>query len=82
MVTSSFINRLSQAIDQIEKRSQPPRPWKVVKMRRGYNEDPDVAQIATTRSIPRIGTRMSVSSTFAMMRNWPTRARLRLPGKP
>jgi hypothetical protein len=43
MVTSSIINRLSHAIDQIEKRSQPPRPFKVVKIRRGWNEDADVA---------------------------------------
>ena len=44
MVTSSIINRLSHAIDQIEKRSQPPRPFKVVQIRRGYAEDPDVAR--------------------------------------
>ncbi len=43
MVTTSIINRLSQAIDRIEKRSQPPRSFKVVKIRRGWNEDPDVA---------------------------------------
>ena len=43
MVATSFINRLSHAIDQIEKRSQPPRPFRVVKIRRGWNEDPDVA---------------------------------------
>ena len=43
MVTSSIINRLSHAIDQIEKRSQPARPFKVVKIRRGWNEDPNVA---------------------------------------
>jgi len=42
MVTASFINRLSQAVDRIENRSQP-RPWKVVTVRRGYKEDPDVA---------------------------------------
>ena len=44
MVTASFINRLSQAVDQIEKRSQQNRPWKVVKVRRGYKEDPDAAE--------------------------------------
>ena len=44
MVTASFINRLSHAIDQIEKRSQPARPFKVVTIRRGYTEDPDVAR--------------------------------------
>ena len=42
MVTASYINRLSRAIDEIEKRSQP-RPWKVVTVPRGYHEDPDVA---------------------------------------
>ena len=43
MVTASFINRLSQAVDRIENRSQP-RPWKVVTVPRGYNEDPDAAR--------------------------------------
>jgi hypothetical protein len=44
MVTSSIINRLSRAIDQIEKRSEPARPFKVVTIRRGYHEDPAVAR--------------------------------------
>ena len=44
MVTASFISRLSQAIDQIEKRLQQNRPWKVVKVRRGFKEDPDAAK--------------------------------------
>ena len=43
MVTASFINRLSQAVDLIEKRSQQNRPWKVVTVRRGLKEDPDAA---------------------------------------
>ena len=43
MVTASFINRLSHAVDQIEKRSKQNRPWKVVTVRRGYNEDGDAA---------------------------------------
>ena len=43
MVTASFINRLSQTVDRIENRSQP-RPWKVVTVPRGYNEDPDAAR--------------------------------------
>ena len=43
MVTASFINRLSHAVDEIEKRSQP-RPWKVVTVPRGYHEDPDAAR--------------------------------------
>ncbi len=42
MVTASFINRLSQAVDRIESQSQP-RPWKVVTVPRGYHEDPDFA---------------------------------------
>ena len=44
MVAASFINRLSHAIDQIEKRSQPARPFRVVTVRRGLKEDPDVAR--------------------------------------
>ena len=44
MVNASFINRLSQAVDLIEQRSQQNRPWKIVKVRRGWKEDPDVAQ--------------------------------------
>ena len=42
MVTTSFINRLSQAVDRIESQSQP-RPWKVVTVPRGYHEDADAA---------------------------------------
>jgi hypothetical protein len=42
MVTTSFINRLSQAVDRIESQRQP-CPWKVVTVRRGYHEDPDAA---------------------------------------
>ena len=42
MVTTSFINRLSQAVDRIESRSQP-RPWKVVTVPRDYHEDADAA---------------------------------------
>ena len=44
MVTTSFINRLSHAVDVIENRSQQGRPFKVVKVRRGYDEDPDAAR--------------------------------------
>jgi hypothetical protein len=43
MVTASFINRLSRAVDLLENRSQP-RPWKVVQIRRNLDEDPDVAR--------------------------------------
>ena len=59
MVTASLISRLSQAVDQIEKRRKQNRPWKVVTVRRGYNEDGMRREIATSRPIPRIGTRMS-----------------------
>jgi hypothetical protein len=43
MVTVSSINRLVQAIDRIERQSQP-RPWKVVQIYCGYGEDMDVAR--------------------------------------
>ena len=43
MVTASLINRLSHAVDLIEQRIQQNRPWKVVSVRRGYEEDPDAA---------------------------------------
>jgi hypothetical protein len=44
MVTVSFINRLSHAVDVIENRSQQGRPFKVVQVRRRYDEDPDAAR--------------------------------------
>ncbi len=43
MVNASLISRLSHAVDAIESRSQQNRPWKIVKVRRGYGEDPDAA---------------------------------------
>ena len=43
MVNGSLISRLSHAVDLIEKRSQQGRPFKVVTVRRGYEEDPDAA---------------------------------------
>lgn len=43
MVATSFINRLSEAVDRIEIRSRP-RPWKVVQIYCGYDEDMDVAR--------------------------------------
>ena len=43
MVTASFISRLSQAVDRIENEIQP-RPWKVVQIYCGYDEDMDVAR--------------------------------------
>ena len=42
MVTASLINRLSHAVDQIERRTQQ-KPWKVVRVRRGWQEHGDVA---------------------------------------
>ena len=43
MVNASLISRLSQAVDLIEKRSQQNRPWKVVEVRRGFEENADAA---------------------------------------
>ena len=43
MVNPSLISRLSHAVDQIEQRMQQNRPWKIVKVRRGYREDGDAA---------------------------------------
>ena len=44
MVNTSLISRLSHAVDLIEKRMQRDRPWKVVKIRRGPEENPDAAR--------------------------------------
>ena len=44
MVTASFINRLSQAVDQIENRLKQNHPWKVVTVRRGLHEDGNAAR--------------------------------------
>ena len=44
MVTVSSIHRLSHAVDVIENRSQQGRPFKVVRIPRGYDEDPDAAR--------------------------------------
>ncbi len=43
MVSASVISRLSQAVDQIEKRLKRNRPWKVVQVRCSYHEDRDAA---------------------------------------
>ena len=43
MVNASLISRLSHAVDEIEKRSQQNRPWKVVTVRRGLHEDGNAA---------------------------------------
>ena len=44
MVNASFINRLSQAIDVIEQRSQQKRPLTIIKIRCGFDEDREVAR--------------------------------------
>ena len=44
MVNASLISRLSHAVDLIERRRQQNRPWKVVKVRRGLEEDSDAAR--------------------------------------
>jgi hypothetical protein len=44
LANASLISRLSHAVDLIEERSQQNRPWKVVTVRRGLNEDPDAAR--------------------------------------
>ena len=44
MVNTSLISRLSHAVDLIEKRMPRDRPWKVVKIRRGLEENPDAAR--------------------------------------
>jgi len=44
MVNASLSSRLSLAADLIEKRSQQGRPFKVVTVRRRYDEDPDAAR--------------------------------------
>ena len=44
MVTASFINRLSQAVDQIEKKLKQDRPLKVVHVRCSFGEDRNVAR--------------------------------------
>ena len=44
MVNASFINRLSRAVDLIEKRIEQNRPLKVVKVRCGRGEDRNAAE--------------------------------------
>ena len=43
MVNASLISRLSHAVDEIERRSQQNRPWKVVTVRRDLHEDGNAA---------------------------------------
>jgi hypothetical protein len=44
MVTTSFISRLSHAVDVIENRSQQGHPFKVVQVRCGISEDRNAAR--------------------------------------
>ena len=44
MVTTSFISRLSRAVDLIEQRSQQNRPLKIVKVRCGFDESRTAAR--------------------------------------
>ena len=46
MVTASYISRLSQAVEQIEKRLKQNRSWKVVTVRRGYEGHPHILRHA------------------------------------
>ena len=39
LLNQDFISRLSHAVDEIEKRSQQVRPWKIVTVRRGLHEE-------------------------------------------
>ena len=43
MVNASLISRLSQAVDQVEKRLKQNRPWRIVTVRCGYREDGNAA---------------------------------------
>ena len=58
MVNASLISRLSHAVDLIEQRSKQNRPWKVVKVRRGFARTGMRRELATTQPIPKIGARM------------------------
>ena len=44
MATASLINRLSQAVDQIEKRLKQNRPQKIVTVQYGVGENSDAAK--------------------------------------
>jgi hypothetical protein len=44
MATTSLIGRLSQAVDQIEKRLNKNRPMKIITVRHRRGEDSDAAQ--------------------------------------
>jgi hypothetical protein len=63
MVTVSTINRLSRAVDQIENWSQQGR-LKIVQVRRAYEENSDQALDRHYAPTPKIGARISRSSSF------------------
>ena len=80
MVNASLISRLSHAVDEIEKRSQQNRPWKVVTVRRGLKEDPDAALDRHFAAHPEDEDANVVIFNFFSMRNDRSRADLR-PGQ-
>ena len=82
MVTASFISRLSHAVDLIEKRSQQNRPWKVVTVRRGLNEDPDAARDRHYAAHPEDRGANVVIFEFYEDGERPTRARIVPPAGP
>ena len=59
MANASLIGRLSQAVDQIEKRLKKNRPLKIVKVRCGITRTGTRRKTATSRPIPRTETRIS-----------------------
>ena len=76
MVTASLISRLSQAVDLIEQRSSRTVRSKVVKVRRGLEEDPDAALDRHFAAHPEDRDANIVIFDFTMMRKWPPRARI------
>ena len=79
MVTASHISRLSQAVDQIEKRLKQNRPLKIVKVRCGYHEDRDAAQDRHFAAHPEDRDADIVVLILCDVRKWPTRVRVRPP---
>ena len=76
MVTTSFINRLSHAVDVLENRSQQGRPWKVVQIPRGYDEHPDAALDRHYAAHPEDRGADVVIWHFLRRREKPTRAKI------
>ena len=79
MVNASLISRLSHAVDQIEKRSQQNRPWKVVTVRRGLHEDGNAAQDRHFAAHPEDRGANIVIFEFYDEGKWPMRARISHP---